>query len=313
MIDGFLNETEMRVVGSLVEKQTTTSDYYPLTRNAPVAACNQVSNRDPVISYDERTLAGTLDTLRSKNLVYVFHGADIRVPRYKHMLREALDLSPPQLAVRCVLMLRGPQTVGEIRGRTGCLHGFADLAEVEMTLDELARHDEGALVVKLSCQPGRKDSRYAHMLAWCPRRQRRSRSPRGIQSRAGAPGRTRAARGWFTSKQRSSHCAGKWMRCTTSSKSSKAVRVSLSKLPRSFYTRGDALEVARALLDKRLVVSVPTASASRVASLRCTSTLRIAHRTPTADDERRAPGRCTRRASSSTSTLSAACTTRLGS
>ncbi|HLM57081.1 MAG TPA: YceH family protein [Pyrinomonadaceae bacterium] len=163
-----LNETEVRVVGSLVEKQVTTPDYYPLTLNALVAACKQISNRDPVVAYDERTVADAIDTLRSKNLVYVFYGADSRVPKYKHMLREALDLTAAQLAVMCVLMLRGPQTVGEIRGRTGRLHEFADLAEVETTLDELSRRDDGPLVVKLPRQPGRKDSRYAQTLAGVP-------------------------------------------------------------------------------------------------------------------------------------------------
>src|SRR5919112_3649443 len=98
-----LSETEVRVAGSLVEKQVTTPDYYPLTLNALVAACNQISNRDPVVAYDERTVADAVDTLRSKNLVYVFYGADSRVPKYKHMMREALDLSPPQLAALCVL------------------------------------------------------------------------------------------------------------------------------------------------------------------------------------------------------------------
>ncbi|HEV2862006.1 MAG TPA: DUF480 domain-containing protein [Pyrinomonadaceae bacterium] len=163
-----LNDVEVRVVGSLVEKQVTTPDYYPLTLNALVAACNQISNRDPVVAYDERAVADAIDTLRSKNLVYVFYGADSRVPKYKHMMREALDLSPPQLAAMCVLMLRGPQTVGEIRGRTGRLYEFADLAEVETTLDELARRDDGPLVVRLPRQAGRKDSRYAHTLAGVP-------------------------------------------------------------------------------------------------------------------------------------------------
>src|SRR5918999_699349 len=116
-----------------------------MTGNAQ-ALLNDVEVR--VVAYDERTVADAIDTLRSKNLVYVFYGADSRVPKYKHMLREALDLSPPQLAVMCVLMLRGPQTVGEIRGRTGRLHNFADLGEVEATLDGLARRDE-PLVTKL--------------------------------------------------------------------------------------------------------------------------------------------------------------------
>ena len=167
-MDALLNDVEVRVVGSLVEKQVTTPDYYPLTLNALVAACNQISNRDPVVAYDDRTVEGALDTLRSKNLVYVFYGADSRVPKYKHMMREVLSLSPQELAVVCVLMLRGPQTVGEVRGRTGRLYEFADLAEVEATLDGLARRDEGPLVVRLPRQPGRKDSRYAQTLSGVP-------------------------------------------------------------------------------------------------------------------------------------------------
>ncbi|HYE15920.1 MAG TPA: YceH family protein [Pyrinomonadaceae bacterium] len=162
-----LNDVEVRVAGSLVEKQVTTPEYYPLTLNALVSACNQISNRDPVVRYDERTVADALETLRSKNLVYVFYGADSRVPKYKHMLREIFGLSPQELAAMCVLMLRGPQTVGEVRGRTGRLYNFADLSEVEATLEALAKREE-PLVVKLPRQPGRKEARYAHTLSGAP-------------------------------------------------------------------------------------------------------------------------------------------------
>ncbi|HJQ30676.1 MAG TPA: YceH family protein [Pyrinomonadaceae bacterium] len=166
-MDTILNEAEVRVVGSLVEKQVTTPDYYPLTLNALVHACNQISNRDPVVQYDERTVADAVDTLRAKNIVYIFYGADSRVPKYKHMLTEVYTLSPPELAAMCVLMLRGPQTVGEIRGRTGRLYEFADLREVEATLEGLAHRDE-PLVVKLPRQSGRKEARYAHLLSGTP-------------------------------------------------------------------------------------------------------------------------------------------------
>ncbi|MDQ5838009.1 MAG: YceH family protein [Acidobacteriota bacterium] len=162
-----LNDVEVRVAGSLVEKQLTTPDYYPLTLNALVHACNQISNRDPVVAYDERTVEEAIDSLRRKNLVYVFYGSESRVPKYKHMMREVFELSPPELAALCVLMLRGSQTVGEIRGRTGRLHEFADLAEVEATLDALARRDE-PLVIKLPRRPGQKDARYSHLLAGTP-------------------------------------------------------------------------------------------------------------------------------------------------
>lgn len=155
------------MLGSLVEKQVTTPDYYPLTLNALVNACNQISNRDPVVRYDERTVTDAVESLRSKNLVYIFYGADSRVPKYKHMAREVFGLSPQELAVVCVLMLRGAQTVGEIRGRTGRLYEFADLSEVEATLDGLARRDE-PLVAKLPRQTGRKEARYAHLLEGMP-------------------------------------------------------------------------------------------------------------------------------------------------
>lgn len=162
-----MNEREVRVVGSLVEKQVTTPDYYPLTMNALVHACNQISNRDPVVQYGEAEVADAVDSLRAKNLVYIFYGADSRVPKYKHMAREVYGLTPAELAALCVLMLRGPQTVGEVRGRTGRLHEFADLREVEETLDGLARRDD-PLVTKLPRQAGRKEARYAHLLSGQP-------------------------------------------------------------------------------------------------------------------------------------------------
>jgi uncharacterized protein YceH (UPF0502 family) len=185
-----LTEAEVRVVGSLVEKQVTTPDYYPLTMNALVHACNQISNRDPVVQYGEREVADAVESLRAKNLVYIFYGADSRVPKYKHMAREVFSLSAPELAALCVLMLRGPQTVGEVRGRTGRLHEFADLREVEETLDGLARRDE-PLVTKLARQAGRKEARYAHLLSGQPvveeeaEGQTATAAPRVSSSRAG--------------------------------------------------------------------------------------------------------------------------------
>lgn len=166
-METLLSEAEARVLGSLAEKQVTTPDYYPLTMNALVHACNQISNRDPVVQYDERQVAEAVDTLRLKNLVYIFYGAESRVPKYKHMMREVLSLTPAELAALCVLMLRGPQTVGEVRGRTGRMHEFSDLREVEETLDGLAHRDE-PLVTKLARQAGRKEARYAHLLSGQP-------------------------------------------------------------------------------------------------------------------------------------------------
>lgn len=155
------------MLGSLAEKQVTTPDYYPLTMNALVHACNQISNRDPVVQYDEQQVTEAVDSLRLKNLVYIFYGAESRVPKYKHMMREVLGLAPPELAALCVLMLRGPQTVGEVRGRAGRLYEFADLREAEATLEGLAQRDE-QLVVKLPRQVGRKEARYAHLLSGQP-------------------------------------------------------------------------------------------------------------------------------------------------
>src|SRR6187402_2548631 len=113
-----LNETEARVIGSLVEKQLTTPEYYPLTLNALVNACDQKSNREPVVSYDESTVTNILERLRDRNLVYVFYGSTSRVPKYKHMLPSVYELEPPEVAILCVMMLRGPQTLGELRERT---------------------------------------------------------------------------------------------------------------------------------------------------------------------------------------------------
>ena len=164
-MDRILNEIEVRIIGSLIEKQVSTPDYYPLTLNALMHACNQLSNRDPVVTYDERTVAQAIESLRGKNMAYVFYGSDSRVPKYKQMMTEIFHLSPQETAVMCVLMLRGPQTVGELRGRTSRLFEFADLAEVEATLEGLIARDDPALVVKLPRQIGRKESRYAHTLA----------------------------------------------------------------------------------------------------------------------------------------------------
>ena len=162
-----LNETEVRVLGSLVEKQLTTPEYYPLTMNALTAACNQKSNRDPVVSYDDETISQALDSLRERNLVYVYYGSTSRVVKYKHMLPSVYELEPDEVAVMAVLMLRGPQTVGELRERTGRMHEFTNMLEVQETLDRLAHGDE-PLVVKLERQAGQKDARYVHLLAGEP-------------------------------------------------------------------------------------------------------------------------------------------------
>jgi hypothetical protein len=159
-----LNEIEVRVLGSLVEKQLTTPEYYPLTLNALTAACNQKSNRDPVVSYDDDVVTAAVDSLRDKNLVYLFYGSSSRVVKYKHMLPNVYELAPPDVALMCVMMLRGPQTVGELRERTGRLYEFSGIGEVNETLDKLINRDE-PLVVKLERQPGQKEARFAHLLS----------------------------------------------------------------------------------------------------------------------------------------------------
>ena len=164
-MDAILNAVEARVIGSLMEKQITTPEYYPLTLNALVNACNQISNRDPVVSYDEKTVARALDTLREKQLAWMVTGAGSRVPKYEHRLTEALSLAEQEAAALCVLILRGPQTVGEIKGRTTRMYEFKELEEVEMTLQSLASAEPRPLVVKLPRQPGTKESRYAHLLS----------------------------------------------------------------------------------------------------------------------------------------------------
>jgi uncharacterized protein YceH (UPF0502 family) len=163
-MDVLLNAVEARVLGSLIEKELTTPEYYPLTLNALVNACNQISNRDPVVAYDEKMVVRALESLREKQLAWMVTGAGSRVPKYEHRLVEQLKLAEQEIAVLCVLMLRGPQTIGEIRGRTGRMYEFKELAEVEMTLDSLTSALP-PLVMKLPRQPGMKESRYAHLLA----------------------------------------------------------------------------------------------------------------------------------------------------
>jgi uncharacterized protein YceH (UPF0502 family) len=158
-----LSEVEARVVGCLIEKQLTTPEYYPLTLNALTNACNQKSNRDPVVSYTDETVEKALQSLRDKNIVYVFYGSSSRVPKYKHILPDVFELEPSETAALCVLMLRGAQTVGEINQRSGRLYEFANLNEVSETLEKLAKREE-PLVVQLQRQPGQKEARYAHLL-----------------------------------------------------------------------------------------------------------------------------------------------------
>jgi len=159
-----LTPIEVRVLGCLIEKQITTPEYYPLTLNALTLACNQKNNRHPVTSFTEGEVDEAVDTLREKNLVYVFHGSTSRVPKYKHVVPEVMHLSPAEVAAMCVLMLSGAQTVGEIRTRGSRLYELAGLEEVEQILHALSTKDE-PLVTKLPRQAGQKEARFAHLLS----------------------------------------------------------------------------------------------------------------------------------------------------
>jgi uncharacterized protein len=145
-----LNPAEVRVLGSLLEKDIATPEYYPLTLNALVNACNQKSSRDPVVSYGEETVNQALESLKSKGLTVRITGAGHRVEKWSHKLGEALNLGRRELALLCVLMLRGPQTVGELRGRTERMHDFADLEEVERVLESLATRELEPLTARAS-------------------------------------------------------------------------------------------------------------------------------------------------------------------
>jgi uncharacterized protein YceH (UPF0502 family) len=160
-----LEAAEVRVLGSLVEKQITTPDYYPLTLNALVNACNQLTNREPVVAFDDQTVVRALDRLREKRLATLFTGAESRVAKYKHTLTDALLLTPGEVALLCVLMLRGPQTLGELRTRSERLFRFDTMPEVEEALNALAARQPQPLVMKLPRQPGTKESRYAQLLS----------------------------------------------------------------------------------------------------------------------------------------------------
>jgi uncharacterized protein len=158
-----LTDAEVRVLGSLIEKEITTPDYYPLSLNSLVTACNQSSNRNPIVHFDESTVLNAVDTLREKKLVHIVDRGESRVVKYRHVLYEAMSMTRPAIAIICVLMLRGPQTVGEIRTRSGRLYDFTSLEQVETALAALMS-GESPLVARLSRQAGQKEVRYAHLL-----------------------------------------------------------------------------------------------------------------------------------------------------
>jgi uncharacterized protein len=159
-----LNEVEIRVLGSLIEKDITTPDYYPLSLNALVNACNQKNNRDPVMNLDEPAVQQALGSLQQNRLAGPARGADGRVTKYEHRLQEVFNFTRGEIAVFCVLLLRGPQTTGELRGRSERMHRFEELGDVQSTLQRLMQRDP-PLVKELSRQPGTKESRYAQLLS----------------------------------------------------------------------------------------------------------------------------------------------------
>jgi hypothetical protein len=158
-----LDADEVRVLGSLLEKEITTPEYYPLSLNALLNACNQKSNRDPIVHFDEDRVERVLYMLRDKGLSLNITGAGSRVPKYGHRLSEKLNLGRRELAVLCELMVRGPQTLGELRTRAERMHPFDDLAEVESVIERMPE-----LVTKLPRRSGEKEARYAHLLSGTP-------------------------------------------------------------------------------------------------------------------------------------------------
>lgn len=161
-----LNELEVRVLGALIEKELATPEYYPLTLNALTSACNQKSNRDPVLILEEAEVVRALDALRLKQLAVVSAEGG-RVAKYRHILAEKFRLSPAELALLAELLLRGPQTAGELRARAERMHAFPELVAVEAVLQEMMERTP-PLAVLLSRQPGRKEQRYAHLFAGVP-------------------------------------------------------------------------------------------------------------------------------------------------
>jgi uncharacterized protein YceH (UPF0502 family) len=159
-----LSNVECRVLGALVEKDITTPEYYPLSLNALVNACNQKSNRDPVMNVSEDEVRGALSSLAEKRVAGPTSSAESRVTKYEHRLQEVFNFTRRETAIVCVLLLRGPQTPGELRGRTERMHHFEDLSEVQSTLQKLMQYD-APLVRVLPRQPGTKEARYVHLFS----------------------------------------------------------------------------------------------------------------------------------------------------
>lgn len=163
-MNALLSPMEARVLGCLIEKAVTTPEYYPLTLSALTAACNQKSNRDPAMQADEKDVVRALDGLREKKLASTVALAGSRMPKYRHMIQELYPLTPRQLAVLCELIIRGPQTTGELRIHASRMAPLADTAEAQVVLDELSAWEGGALASKLPRQSGQREERYRHCL-----------------------------------------------------------------------------------------------------------------------------------------------------
>jgi len=160
----FLSDIEVRVLGALIEKDITTPDYYPLSLNALVNACNQKNNRDPVMTLHDDAVRAALDSLQTQRLAGPARGADSRVTKYEHRLQEVFNFDRREIAILCVLLLRGAQTPGELRGRAERMYRFEELTDVISTLDRLSQR-EPSLVAVLPRQPGTKESRYMHLFS----------------------------------------------------------------------------------------------------------------------------------------------------
>ncbi len=162
-----LDDAEVRVLGVLMEKEATTPEYYPMSLNALVNGCNQKSNRDPVVEYDAETVETALEGLRAKKFAFFVTGSG-RVDKFSQRISETLNLGRRESAVLCTLLLRGPQTLGEIKDRSERMFAFGDLAETDRVLEKLGEWDGGALIRKLPRQPGQKEARYAHLFSGEP-------------------------------------------------------------------------------------------------------------------------------------------------
>jgi len=185
-----LSDVEVRILGCLIEKEATTPDNYPLSLNALTNACNQLSNREPVMSLGEDQVKWAVNSLRQQSLVRAIQPSDARVMKFQHLLTEKLDLDQPARAALCVLMLRGPQTLSEIKTRTNRLAEFTTLADVEAVVTGLIA---GGLAVEMARRPGQKEIRYTHLLSGSPPSEAPAETPLQIAAAPAEPRKDRIA------------------------------------------------------------------------------------------------------------------------